>query len=117
MSLKAEVFVGSFDQEVHPSLDRRYDLWPNKWHGRKGGCSGVLMGKTTVSIPLRIRKESFGGLVLNTCGGAVYKVNRKGYKAISMLLQRKHIEEITEVIGVKKEKLLEFLGQIGVQLE
>ena len=84
--------------------------WNYQWGGRRGSPYDGVYSK------IKLRKESFGGLLLNS-DGKLYKVDISGYKAIKLYMDGKVPCQIIEELQVDKKEVDQFfkeLKQIGI---
>lgn len=84
--------------------------WNYQWRGRRGSPYDGVYSK------IKLRKESFGGLLMNS-DGKLYKVDTSGYNAIKLYMAGKQPSQIIEELNESEttgNHFFEELEKIGI---
>jgi len=102
--MKIELYlISSFEEYADKHMCRRH--WNYQWGGRRGSpFEGA-------NLYIKLRKESFGGLLKNT-DGKLYKLDNSGFIAIRMLMDGKIPEEIVKELNIRKKEAYHFFDKL-----
>ena len=79
--------------------------WNYQWRGRRGSpYDGVYYN-------IKLRKESFGGLLMNS-DGKLYKIDKSGYDALLLYMAGKQPSQIIKELNESKDIVDQFFKEL-----
>ena len=95
--------LSSFEEYADKHACRKH--WNYQWGGRRGSpFEGV-------NSNIKLRKESFGGLLKNS-DGKLYKVDDSGYNAIRLFMNGKSPKEIINELDADERETNNFFKEL-----
>jgi hypothetical protein len=102
--MKLELYlISPYEEYAKKHACRKH--WNYQWGGRRGSPFEGSNAK------IRLRKESFGGLLKNS-DGKLYKVDVSGYNAVRLFMNGNSPEEITNELDVGKKEADNFFRDL-----
>ena len=95
--------------EEYPNKHICRNHWNYQWRGRRGTHFKQVS-------KIKLRKESFGGLLQNS-DGKIYRLDDEGYVFIKKMIEGKSFQQTCDELSIKKNEAMnfkEYLDQQGV---
>ena len=106
--MKVELYlISSYEEYANKHMCRGH--WNYEWRGRRG----TFLDSNS---QIKIRKESFGGL-LKVADGKIYKLDNNGYDFVKQYKMGNPLGKICNTLSITEKEGLEFvekLNEIGV---